>query len=141
MMRLRLATLDDCSLLGRLNRELIIAEQSDNRMDDAQLVARMQDFLTQGYQAWIFEHANVCVGYALVHMQSTPVYVRHFLIVPAMRRQGWGRMAWQHLHRELGHVPIDIDVLAWNSSGHAFWQAMGFVPRAVRMRLPGADHE
>jgi hypothetical protein len=135
MITLRVASQDDCPLLGRLNRELIVAEQSDNRMNDAQLVARMQDFLMQGYQAWIFEHVSDCVGYALVHMHSDPVYVRHFLIVPAMRRQGWGRMAWQQLHHELGHVPIDIDVLAWNSSGHAFWTSMGFAPRAVRMRL------
>ena len=45
MMQLRHATQSDCGLLARINRQLMIAEGSDNPMDEAQLATRMLGFL------------------------------------------------------------------------------------------------
>ncbi len=45
MMHLRQATQKDTVLLAQLNRQLIIAEGSDNPMDEAQLATRMLGFL------------------------------------------------------------------------------------------------
>ena len=132
---LREATVADCVLLGQLNRQLIIAERSDNPMDEHQLSTRMAGFLADGYRAWFFVQADAVIGYALVHMQSDPPYIRQFLVAATHRRQGLGRQAFVALHRALGGGVIDLDVLVWNESGAAFWQALGFRPRFTRLRL------
>lgn len=132
---LREATLADCALLGQLNRQLISAEHSDNLMDEHQLSVRMAGFLADGYRAWLFVQADAVIGYALVHMRSDPPYIRQFLVVATHRRQGRGRHAFAALHQVLGGGVVDLDVLVWNESGAAFWQALGFRPRFTRLRL------
>lgn len=94
MMHLRQATQHDVLLLAQLNRQLIIAEGSDNPMDEAQLATRMLGFLASTYQAWVFLVADDVIGYALVDMGCDPVYLRHFLICDTFRRRGYGRQAF-----------------------------------------------
>lgn len=129
----------DCGLLGLLNRELILAEQSDNQMSYMALVERMQTFLRGTYRAWIFRVDDVVIGYALVDMGADPLYLRHFCIVEAHRGKGYGRVAFTMLQHRLGHAAIDIDVLDWNRPAAAFWRNMGFAPRYTRMRLHAGD--
>lgn len=137
MMHLRLATQKDISYLAQLNRQLIIAEGSDNPMDEAQLATRMLGFLASTYQAWFFEVGDDVVGYALVDMGRDPIYLRHFLIAEAYRRCGYGRQAFGLLYQQLGGIPLALDVLHTNPNGLAFWQALGFVPRSTNLRLSG----
>jgi predicted acetyltransferase len=121
--------------LAQLNRQLIVDEGSDNPMDEQQLCTRMTGFLTSGYRAWLFVQGDTVCGYALVHMQSDPPYVRQFLILATYRRHGFGRQAFAALHHLLGGGTLELDVLVWNQAGAAFWQALGFQPRFTRMRL------
>lgn len=135
MMQLRQATQSDCGLLARLNRQLIIAEGSDNPMDEAQLATRMLGFLAGSYQAWLFVVADAVVGYALVDMGRDPVYLRHFMIVDTLRRRGYGRHAFGLLHVQLGAIPLSLDVLQTNPNGLAFWQSLGFAVRSSNLQM------
>jgi predicted acetyltransferase len=125
----------DCGLLALLNRELILAEQSDNVMSYVALEERMQTFLRGTYRAWLFRVDDVVIGYALVDMAPDPLYLRQFCIVEAYRGKGYGRAAFTALQQLLGHAAIDIDVLEWNRPGAAFWAKIGFAARYTRMRL------
>ena len=135
MMHLRQATQKDTVLLAQLNRQLIIAEGSDNPMDEAQLATRMLGFLAESYQAWLFWVADDVVGYALVDMGCDPIYLRHFMIVDTLRRRGYGRQAFGLLYQQLGGIPLALDVLHTNPNGLAFWHALGFVPRSTNLRI------
>jgi len=135
MMHLRQATQHDALLLAQLNRQLIIAEGSDNPMDEAQLATRMLGFLAGSYQAWLFCVADEVVGYALVDMGRDPVYLRHFMIAESYRRRGYGRQAFGLLYQQLGAIPLALDVLHTNPNGLAFWQALGFMPRSINLRM------
>ncbi len=135
MMHLRQATQHDALLLAQLNRQLIIAEGSDNPMDEAQLATRMLGFLVGSYQAWLFCVADEVVGYALVDMGRDPVYLRHFMIAESYRRRGYGRQAFGLLYQQLGAIPLALDVLHTNPNGLAFWQALGFMPRSINLRM------
>ena len=136
-MYFRQATQKDTLLLAQLNRQLIIAEGSDNLMDEAQLATRMLGFLAESYQAWLFCVADDVVGYALVDMGRDPVYLRHFMIAESYRRRGYGRQAFGLLQHQLAGVPLSLDVLHTNPNGLAFWQALGFMPRSTNLRLSG----
>ena len=135
MMHLRQATQNDSLLLAQLNRQLIIAEGSDNPMDEAQLATRMLGFLASTYQAWLFCVADDVVGYALVDMGRDPVYLRHFMIAESYRRRGYGRHAFGLLHHQLGTIPLSLDVLQTNPGGLAFWQSLGFAVRSSNLQI------
>lgn len=134
MIKLVPATSADCPHLARMNKQLIVAEGSDNPMDEAQLTARMHGFLQGTYRAWFFVIAADIVGYTLVDMARTPYYVRHFFVVASMRRQGLGRQAFALLKTMLDNQPVELDVLLTNPHGLAFWQAIGLVPRSICLR-------
>ncbi len=133
-MKLIPATLDDCAHLARMNKQLIVAEGSDNPMDEAELTTRMQHFLRGTYRAWFFVRADDIVGYTLVDMARTPYYIRHFFIVASMRRQGLGRQAFALLKAALDGHTVELDVLLSNPQGRAFWQSIGLVPRSICLR-------
>ena len=128
------ATSADCAHLARMNKQLIVAEGSDNPMDEAALTTRMHGFLQGTYRAWFLVNNDDIVGYTLVDMARTPYYVRHFFVVASMRRQGLGRQAFALLKTALGDQPIELDVLLSNPQGLAFWQAIGLVPRSLSLR-------
>ncbi len=137
MMQLRRATQHDGRLLAQLNRQLIIAEGSDNPMDEAQLATRMLGFLAGSYQAWLFWVAYDVVGYALVDMGRDPIYLRQFMIAESYRRRGYGRQAFGLLQHQLAGSRLSLDVLQTNPNGLAFWHALGFVPRSMNLRISG----
>ena len=136
-MQLRRATQHDGRLLAQLNRQLIIAEGSDNPMDEAQLATRMLGFLAGSYQAWLFWVAYDVVGYALVDMGRDPIYLRQFMIAESYRRRGYGRQAFGLLQHQLAGSRLSLDVLQPNPNGLAFWHALGFVPRSMNLRISG----
>jgi predicted acetyltransferase len=103
-------------------------------MTVAQLAKRMTEFLTTTYHAWMIQPEQHAIGYILVDMGRTPDYLRQMYIAAPYRRRGYGRAAFVALCDELAHVPLEVEVFAWNSPAVAFWQSVGFSPRVIQMR-------
>lgn len=134
MVGIRTCTPADVPALAQMNRMLIEDERAENDMTIPQLEARMAGFLAGEYRAFLFEAAGEGIGYALVNMSPTPLYLRQFFIRREKRRSGLGRAAFRALLQYLKTETIDIDVYVWNEAGRAFWQSLGFRERAVSMR-------
>ncbi len=122
-------------LLTRMYRELAEDEKSDTAQTDEQYQQCMEGFLKRGDRAFVFLTGRSVVGYALVMTERKPYYLRHFYISRSKRRKGYGRTAFQILLATLGTDTVDLDVFVWNERGIAFWQSLGFEPRAHLMRL------
>lgn len=134
-MRLTKCDSSDLPLLARWNRQLIEDEGSDNPMSVPELEKRMNDFLSNGYAAYLFWEGEKPVGYALIDLTGTPYYLRQFFIARDSRRKRFGKAAFALLLRELDCKSIDIDVLTGNENGQAFWESLGFRETWRHMRL------
>ena len=128
-------TPNDAEALARLNRMLIEDEKAENTMTLSQLEQRMADFLSSQYRAFFFEAGGKRVGYALVDMSKTPLYLRQFFICRESRRMGYGKTAFHSLLERLQTAEIDIDVYVWNHGGVSFWKSLGFSERCYNMRF------
>ena len=135
---IRPATLADTDLLAAMNKQLIEDEGHDNPMTVQQLIERMEGFLSRDYTALLFADSDgVTVGYALINKATDPLYLRQFFICRDERRKGYGRRFFYKMLDYLGVETIDIEVLAWNDTGKAFWESLNFKPRSVYMRYEG----
>ncbi|MDR1693552.1 MAG: GNAT family N-acetyltransferase [Oscillospiraceae bacterium] len=132
-------TTADCAELARLNKQLLEDEGNEKPVTIEGLYLRMEDFLAGEYQAVFFEQEKEVVGYALVRMTSSPLYLRQFFICRAHRRQGYGREAFGRLLEYLDTDEVDIEVLMANAVGLAFWQSLGFYQNGgvISMRYRG----
>ena len=139
-MDLKLVACDNISLLTVLYKELLEDEQADFTLTDAQLSKKMAAFLESGQQAYVAVADGETVGYMLVVMSRTPLYLHHFYICRDHRRKGYGRAAFSLLLDTLQTRQIDLDVFVWNERGQAFWQSLGFEPRSIIMRY-GHGHD
>jgi GNAT superfamily N-acetyltransferase len=138
-MNFRMATEADVALLARMNKHLIEDEGHSNSMTLAQLAQRMRGWITAGtYKAVLFEQDDQPVAYALYRNDPSSVYLRHFFVERDWRRQGVGRRALRLLRETVlpAGKPVQVDVLAANERGRAFWEALGFENYVVRMVLP-----
>lgn len=124
----------DVLMLAQMNWQLIRDEGSDNAMTVDQLAERMAGFLATTYVAWVMCVDNHNIGYLLVDMGRNPVYLRQMFVATPYRRHGYGRAAFAALCDALDHVPLDVEVFAWNAPAVAFWHAVGFAPRVIQMR-------
>lgn len=134
-MNVRACVLDDVNALARMNHMLIEDEKASNPMSLGQLEERMVDFLRTDYEAFFLETDGSIVGYALVNMKSSPLYLRQFFICREQRRKGYGKAAFHALLAHLRVDKVDIDVYAWNDAGIAFWKSLGFTERVYSMRF------
>lgn len=144
---LRPATLADASLLGAMNRQLGDDEHSRNSLDVPALVARMEKWLSEDWQAVVIESPSRAIGYALFQIghdyynATIPeVYVRQFFIARDQRGQGIGRRAFDMLLRDVfpPGAHVHLDVLATNPRGARFWETLGFHPFSTALRrAPG----
>lgn len=134
-MRLTKCASPDLPLLAKWNRHLIEDEGSDNPMSVPDLEKRMDDFLNNGYAAYLFWEGEKPVGYALIDLTKTPYYLRQFFIARDSRRKRFGQAAFALLLRELNCDTVDIDVLTGNEKGLAFWRSLGFRETWRHMRL------
>ena len=101
-----------------------------------ELEARMAGFLSDGYDAYFcLDGGARVVGYALVNMAATPLYLRQFFICRGERRKGYGKEFFSALLEHLNITTIDIEVLSGNEAGVAFWESLGFKRRSIYMRL------
>ncbi len=85
----------------------------------------MSGWLTGKYRALIIQDAEV-IGYVLFRRDANWLYLRHFVIVSAFRRQGLGKLAIQKLSEAVWKGNIRLEVLAGNPGGIAFWKSVGF---------------
>jgi len=134
-----------------MNRELADAEQSRNPLSVEELTVRMEKWLSEGWQAVLFEidGGRKVVGYAVFQIgrdyyePAIPeVYIRQFYITEQHRRQGLGRRAFALLVAE--QLPagsrVHLDVLSHNARAQEFWASLGFRPYSVAMRyVPNAN--
>lgn len=132
--QLKPCSYEDLNLLAVLNKQLIEDEGHDNPMNTEQLKQRMKLFLDSDYCGWLFLSGGKAVGYALVNMKRSPLYLRQFFICRENRRSGFGKLFFQMLLSHLGVETIDLEVLACNERGRAFWESMGFRERSLYLR-------
>jgi len=81
------------------------------------------------------------VAYALYREDPDEIYLRQFFVVRTRRRQSIGRSAMQSLLSDIWpHTKRrTVSVLAHNTSGVAFWRAMGYQDYALTLEImPGA---
>jgi GNAT superfamily N-acetyltransferase len=141
-MHYRFATVADARFLAELNYQLIRDEGHRNPMDVAQLEYRMRSWLSSGeYRAVIFAQKDTPVAYALYREDPDEIYLRQFLVVRTRRRHGIGRSAMQFLLSDIWPRTKrrTVSVLVRNTSGVAFWRAMGYQDYALTLEImPGA---
>jgi GNAT superfamily N-acetyltransferase len=135
--------------LADMNARLIEDERHDNPMDRDGLAARMAGWLERDdYRADLLLCAGDLVGYALHRASPHPhlagrtlVEVRQLYVERERRRLGIGRLAMDALRRErfAARSVVRIDVLERNPAARAFWESIGFAPRARTLELD-AEH-
>jgi len=142
---MRPATQADLPLLAEMNRQLILDEGSRNPMSAVQLQERMGGWVTGNWQIRIFELPETAqvVGYAVYQLrydeyipENKIVYLRQMFVIREVRRQGLGRSVFTRLLEEFPEsCRVELDVLATNTEGQAFWSSVGFKPDYTHMRL------
>ena len=132
-MTCRLATLADVEVLTELNGQLVEDEGHANDMTRSQLADRMRAWLQKEYRAVIFEEEREVVAYALYCVGEKLegdrfIFLRHFFVQRARRRQGIGREAVRLLLSEIlpPGARILLDVLYHNQGARDFWKKIGF---------------
>lgn len=133
----RQAGLADLKVLTDFNAGLQCDQGSPQPLAEAALRQRLADWLSKGdYQAILAERDGRPVGYALYRLEDERIFLRHLYVVPAARRQGLGRAFYRHLQDEVWPAgwPVQLNVLAANSRGQAFWTAMGFETYCLTLR-------
>lgn len=128
------ATDENCIELACLNKQLNDDGGCNNNMSVVELEKRMHTFLLSGYKAIIFEANGVHIGYTLIEINRTPVFIRHFFIIGEYRRQGYGKAAFKKIINYLKADELDLSVLISNSIGYKFWKECGLKPYEVLMR-------
>jgi GNAT superfamily N-acetyltransferase len=140
---LRLATLQDATLLAHMNKRLIEDEGGNNPMTLEQLETRLKNWLHSEWRCVLFLTDSKTVGYTIYRLQRQEfdnrdtVYIRHYFIERDYRRFGFGSEGLEKLRAEIfpKDVTIYLEVLTHNNRGRAFWQSLGFVEYSVTMRL------
>jgi len=133
LIEIKECTENDITLLAKMNKQLIEDEKANNLMDITQLENRMNDFLNNGYKAFLFIIEEKIIGYALCDMTKEPKYLRQFFIKREERRKHYGKNAFNKLLEKLETKEIEIDVLKWNEGGIKFWENIGFKEQWKRM--------
>jgi ribosomal protein S18 acetylase RimI-like enzyme len=134
----RFASPRDLPQLAIMNQRLIQDEGHNNPMTLSQLEARLADWLyDNSYLAILFHQNEWCVAYTILRDTPDYVYLRHFYVERAYRRQGIGRQAIRLLVERIipAHRQVRLEVLAHNERAIRFWRAVGFADYAITMRL------
>jgi GNAT superfamily N-acetyltransferase len=139
---IRPATSLDLPVLAAMNKALIEDEGSRNPMTLFELERRMEMWLRGEWNVDLLLDGAETVGYGIYQLQrdeydgTAVVFVRQYYIVRERRREGLGRALFEMLAQE--RFPAEgamvLDVLAHNSGGRAFWDALGFEPYAYTMK-------
>jgi GNAT superfamily N-acetyltransferase len=149
MIRVRLATVEDCGLILHFIRELAIFEKAPDAV-----VATEDDLRRHGFgpnprfEALIAERDGEPAGMALFHTRFSTwlgqptLFLEDIFVAEAARRHGVGRILITGLARialERGWGRIDFHVLDWNPA-RGFYERLGFGHAAEWLRY-GIDRE
>jgi ribosomal protein S18 acetylase RimI-like enzyme len=134
-MKLQKATIDDVKELAYLNHELMIAEDYDQKKPLDELIPRMKNFLQRDYEAYFVMDQGEKIGYILINISTTPLYIRQFYILPQYQRKGYGQQTIKMIQDIYDTKTFDVEVMAWNEVGLRFWKKVGFKLRCYSMRL------
>ncbi|WP_145011726.1 GNAT family N-acetyltransferase [Pseudomonas oryzihabitans] len=137
--RYRSAGLADLDVLTDFNAGLQRDQGSPQPLGEAALRQRLADWLSRGeYQAILAERDGQPLGYALYRVEAARIFLRHLYVAPAARRQGLGRAFFGHLREQHWPAdrPVQLNVLAGNDTGRAFWAALGFAPFSLTLQRP-----
>ena len=117
----------DLSLLAEWNHQLIRDEGHRNPMTIEELTDRMKKWLQGEYEVVVFSDGEP-VGYSLFKREESLIYLRQFFVRRDRRRAGIGRVAFDHLRRDIwpSGVRLTVDVLCQNTDGIAFWRSVGY---------------
>jgi GNAT superfamily N-acetyltransferase len=133
-MKIRNVTIDDISLLTKMNIELRKDEKIDNIMTDEEVKERMIKRLKSTFKAYIFYDNSIDIGYALIDHGKTPIYLCQIFINKEYRNKGIGSKIIKELIKYINVKEIDVEVLVWNKEAHNFYLKNGFYPRYIGLR-------
>lgn len=139
LLRIVKCTENDLDLLTEMFGQLVEDEKSDMIWTKEKRREALLQFMRSGFSSYIFLDGDLCVGYAIVNDNASPLYLKHFFIGREHRRKHYGKEAFETLMRELGADTMDLDVYLWNSPGVAFWRSLGFKDRSMRMRYQAPE--
>lgn len=129
-------------LLLEMNLALMEAERYDRPLSRESLRERWESFLSdERFAVFLFMLNGRIAGYSVIHVNDEPKYIRHFYIKSDYRGQGAGRAAFEELLLELKADEIDLDVMAWNGGGVAFWKSLGFKERTLGLNFKRSVRE
>ncbi|MDA3852545.1 MAG: GNAT family N-acetyltransferase [Spirochaetaceae bacterium] len=135
-MNIQKAKNKDLPLLLEMNQQLMQDEKYDRPPSQPELLKRWDSFLSQDkFGVFLFKESQEIVGYAVVHLEDSPPYLRHFFIHRDHRRKGLGTRCFWALLDHIKTETIDLDVMTWNTRGQAFWKSLGFKERCRMMNL------
>jgi GNAT superfamily N-acetyltransferase len=141
-MRCRPADSRDHPRLVAWNRELQLDEGAAP-MEPAAIAARLERWLSGGYQAVVFETDATPIGYALFRPTDPDregpggLYLQQFFVARERRRAGLGSQAFRLFARDvLRGRRLLLDALETNPAGQAFWTSLGLRLGARRYELP-----
>lgn len=138
----RRGTVADAPALAAMNWQLIRDEGHRNPMTVSELTARMTGWLEGEYEAILFEDCGQVIGYSLYRREIEYTYLRQFYVIPEYRRRGIGRAAVEWLRQHAWDaVRVRVEVLVGNTSGIAFWRAVGFADYCLTLELEPARAE
>jgi GNAT superfamily N-acetyltransferase len=108
----------------------------DDRGKKAEKAAatRLELLLAADYDAWVAHDGDHVRAYALVSENGDHVFIRQFVVDEPERGRGVGRALFEALEEEYGAPQFRLDVMEGRDDARAFWERMGFAPRAVNMR-------
>ncbi|MDB5984973.1 MAG: family acetyltransferase [Nevskia sp.] len=136
----RCAEAHDCALLARFNQQLIAERGDTGSSDFAELLKRMQTWLsTRRYAAVLFDNERrQTVAYALYREHRREIYLRQFLVTRSARRHGYGRRAIELLQSKIWTPGkrLTVEVLVENQPAYCFWRSMGYQNYAVTLEIP-----
>ena len=135
--RLRDAQEDDLDYLVTMNTELIEDEAYDISLSREEVEDRMRGFLQGHFRIFMLlsdTPLDEIVGYAVIDVSRSPIYLRHFYVSRCYRRKGYGSVAFTLICEALGVEQIDVEVMAWNEAGKRFWRSLGFIHRYDGLR-------
>ena len=131
---IRRATQNDLDLLISMNLQLMSDEQYDRPLEMPAVRTRMQHFISdRNFGAFLFLANDAVAGYAVMELDKTPLYLRHFFIQSEFRRKHIGTSCFKLLLKQLKTDTIDLDVMVWNTRGFGFWKSLGFSERCISM--------
>jgi len=135
-MELVKALISQLDELVEMNNQLVIDEQFDVILSQADMISRMKDFITGNiYDCYLIIENRLCCGYCLLDKTKNPIYLRHLFVKNIFRGKGLGKEAINQLMEIYKSSLLDIEVMAWNENAIKFYNKLGFVCRYHGMRI------